>query len=199
MKIVRDKRLEGGHGQRGWRGRHGCCKTRGTREGGGGGKGSPTHARSRSRAGKSRGGGGGERGERASRGKEWKRLRKRSEVSRTLDEADATPTERHPREKPSLHGAFVFFTFFLLRRVPFLSSAPPDSPPPLSSLASREDHGSFFFFSNRTVRYTYTDTEFLAYQRACFGTFCRSRQIIARPARETAPCPGRKSGRRSFD
>lgn len=41
------------------------------------------------------------RGEWGSRGKEWKRLRKRSEVSRTLDEADATPTERHPREKPS--------------------------------------------------------------------------------------------------
>lgn len=28
-------------------------------------------------------------------------MRRRSEVSRTLDEADATPTERHPRENPS--------------------------------------------------------------------------------------------------
>lgn len=38
---------------------------------------------------------------RRARGTWWKRLRKRSEVSRTLDEADATPTERHPREDPS--------------------------------------------------------------------------------------------------
>ena len=39
---------------------------------------------------------------------------RRSEVSRTLDEADATPTERHPRENPSARTSESFAYFLLL-------------------------------------------------------------------------------------
>lgn len=91
---------------------------------------SPSVRRSRSRGGRERG----------SRGKEWKRLRKRSGVSRTLDEADATPTERHPREKPSPRSP---------RLLHLLPSSPPRSLPFFCPGFSPLARASFASFRSR--------------------------------------------------
>lgn len=77
-----------------------------------------------------------ERGGQARGGRAWKRLRRRSEVSRTLDEADATPTERHPRENPSPRSPRLLL-LLLLHLLPssppllfFSPRCPPSLPPP---------------------------------------------------------------------
>lgn len=61
------------------------------------------------------------------RWKERRCSRRRSEVSRTLDEADATPTERHPRENPSPRAS---------RLLPTSSSSSSSSSSPVSSPSS---------------------------------------------------------------
>lgn len=70
---------------------------------------------------------------RGEEGEEWKRLRRRSEVTRTLDEADATPTERHPRENPSPRSPRLLHLFSLA------------SSPPSSSSSSPRTSSSFLF------------------------------------------------------
>lgn len=89
----------------------------------------------------------------------------------------ATPTRKAFSTKPSSSSPSSFFSSscpsFLL---PGLLLLPPSRFSRFFPLAStkRADrartHGASSL--NRTVRYTYTDTEFLAYQQEYFGTFC---------------------------
>lgn len=97
-------------------------------------------------------------------------MRRRSEVSRTLDEADATPTERHPRENPSPRSPRLLRLLPLsLLLLPLLL---------LSSFSFSLSLRSRRLWAGLYV--TCADTEFLAYQREYFGTSVLSYRIIVR-------------------